>query len=295
MATTYEHILYDVDGPVATVTLNRPQALNAITPELEAELHRALDEADRDRAVRAIILTGAGRAFSAGYDMSAGDDARTGPLDPSGQSIADYIDFWYRNDTANVDKLLHVWRLTKPVIAAVNGWAMGGGFWYQLACDITIASERAVFAQPEVRHISNTTFLLAALVGWKVANRYALTGDHFDAQEALRIGLVNEVVPADQLMDRARALARRIAMVPEPSIRINKAVTMMGLHAAGVGAGMLLNGTLSALAHASHGPERDLLFEAQRRGGMRAFLDARDGAFAPEPFGPRSSEGSRPA
>ena len=76
--------------------------------------------------------------------------------------------------------------LAKPIIAAVNGGAMGGGFWYQLAADITIASDKAVFAQPEVRHISNSTFLFTALCGWKAANRWALTGDHFDADEALR-------------------------------------------------------------------------------------------------------------
>ena len=78
------------------------------------------------------------------------------------------------------------------MIAAVNGWAMGGGFWYQLAADITIASDKAVFAQPEVRHIPTSSFLFTALCGWKAANRWALTGDHFDAQEALRIGMVNE-------------------------------------------------------------------------------------------------------
>jgi Enoyl-CoA hydratase/isomerase len=79
-------------------------------------------------------------------------------------------------DKRYLQKLMHIWRLSKPVIAAVNGWAMGGGFWYQAVCEITIASEQAVFAQPEVRHISNTTFLFAAFCGWKAASRYALTG-----------------------------------------------------------------------------------------------------------------------
>src|SRR2546421_569732 len=83
----------------------------------------------------------------------------------------------------------------EPIIAAVQGWVMGGGFWYSLAADITIAADNAVFAQPEVRHTSNTTILFAALAGWKAAHRYALTGDHLDAAEALRLGLVNEVVP----------------------------------------------------------------------------------------------------
>ncbi|MFN8638571.1 MAG: enoyl-CoA hydratase/isomerase family protein [Dehalococcoidia bacterium] len=202
--------------------------------------------------------------------------------------VGEYIRWWERNDATNVDKLLHLWKLTKPVIAAVNGYAMGGGFWYVTASDITIASEAAVFAQPEVRHISNTTFLFTALVGWKVANRYALTGDHMSAQEALRIGLVNEVVPADQLLPRAMELARRIAKVPEPSVRLNKHIAMQGLLASGVQAGMLLNGALSALVHTSHLPERDEMFEAQRLGGMRGFLQVRDDKFHPEPFGPKS-------
>jgi enoyl-CoA hydratase/carnithine racemase len=159
-----------------------------------------------------------------------------------------------------------------------------------MACDITIASEQAVFAQPEVRHISNTTFLFAALAGWKAAHRYALTGDHIDAQEALRLGIVNEVVPADQLMPTARALAERIAKVPEPSVRLNKAVTCFGLQAAGLYSGMLLNGALSALAHTSHLPLRDSLLAAMQQGGMRAFLDKRDTPFRPEPFGPKSKK-----
>jgi enoyl-CoA hydratase/carnithine racemase len=210
-------------------------------------------------------------------------------LDPAGQTVGDYLKSWWDNDTKTVDKLMHIWHIGTPVIAAVNGWTMGGGFWYAMACDITIASDQAVFAQPEVRHISNTTFLFAALAGWKAAHRYALTGDHMDAQEALRLGIVNEVVSPDQLLSTARALAERIAQVPEPSVRLNKAITCYGLEAAGLRSGMLLNGALSALAHTSHQPVRDDLFAAMREGGMRAFLDKRDTPFRPEPFGPRST------
>ena len=166
---------------------------------------------------------------------------------------------------------------------------MGGGFWYSLACDITIAADNAVFAQPEVRHISNTTILFAALAGWKAAHRYGLTGDHLDAAEALRLGLVNEVVPLDQLLPKARALAERIAHVPEPSVRLNKAVTCYGLLAMGMGAGLLMNMPFSAMAHASYNAERGELMELMRTGGLKAFLEARDGAFRPEPFGPRQS------
>jgi enoyl-CoA hydratase/carnithine racemase len=288
---TKQDLLYQVDDSIATITFNRPERMNALTPDLEAALHGAFDRADADRAVRVIILTGAGRAFSAGYDQGQTGKAGTRHSDPKGKSHADYIEFWQRNDTNRVALWTHMWRLGKPIIAAVNGWAMGGGFWYQLAADITIASDQAVFAQPEVRHVSNTTFLLGALCGWKAANRWGLTGDHFDAQEALRIGMVNEVVPHDQLMERTRELAKRIALVPEPSVRLNKAVTMMGMQAAGVYSGLLLEGTLGALAHSSHNEFREQLLETQRTHGLKAYLEMRDGPFQPEPMGPRSAKG----
>src|SRR5262249_43924736 len=102
--------------------------------------------------------------------------------------------------------------------------------------------------------------------------------------------MVNEVVPHGQLMDTARALAKRIALVPEPSVRLNKAITMMGIQAAGLYSGLLLEGTLGALAHASHNEFREQLFEAQRTGGHRAYPAPRDGASQPEPMGPRSAK-----
>jgi enoyl-CoA hydratase/carnithine racemase len=288
---TSNDLLYSVEEGIATITLNRPERMNALTHDLEAELHRAFDKADIDRAVRVIILTGAGRAFCAGYDQAHTEGSGTRPLDPKGKSPAEYIEFWQRNDGSRIAYWTHMWRLGKPIIAAVNGWAMGGGFWYQLAADITIASDQAVFAQPEVRHVSNTTFLMGALCGWKAANRWGLTGDHFDAQEALRIGMVNEVVPHDQLIPATRALAKRIALVPEPSVRLNKAVTMLGIQAAGAYSGLLLEGTLGALAHSSHNEFRESLFEAQRTQGLKAYLEKRDGPFQPEPMGPRSAKG----
>lgn len=293
---TYRHVLYEVDGPVAIITLNRPEVLNAITQALETELHAALDQADADPVVRAIIVTGAGRAFSSGYDMGSPErdkDPNPWPADPSGYRMDEFVSYWDRNDSGDIDRLLHLWRLAKPVIAAVHGWALGGGFWYQLAADITIAADDAVFGQPEVRHTANTTFLFAALCGWKTANRFALTGDHIDAAEAHRIGLVNEVVPAARLLPRARELAQRISMVPEASVRLNKAITMRGLLAAGIQAGMLLNGPLSAMAHSSFGSDRERLMRALREGGTSAYLRARDGPFLPEPFGPRSAPQSR--
>ncbi|MFI0482976.1 enoyl-CoA hydratase/isomerase family protein [Actinomadura sp. 9N215] len=283
----YATILYEVGDAVATITLNRPEVMNALSSDLERELHDALRRAGADPDVRAIVLTGAGRAFCSGYDMSA-VEASNG-TDPAARYPADVIGDWYERNQGELDHLREIWSLPKPVIAAVNGWCMGGGFWYALACDITIASADAVFAQPEVRMTSSSIFLFAALCGWKSANRYTLTGDHFDAAEALRIGVVNEVVAPGELLPAARRLGRRIAQVPAASVRLNKAITMQGLRAAGVDSGLLLNGALNAMAHSSYGPERERLNAAKAEGGLRAFLSARDEPFRPEPFGPRSA------
>jgi enoyl-CoA hydratase len=285
---SYQDLQYSVEDKVALVVLNRPDRMNALSRNLEAEIHRAFDEADADRNVRAIILTGNGPGFCAGYDQAAAPASGVRHSDPQGKSHAEYIEHWQRHDGSRINNWTHMFSLGKPIIAAVNGWAMGGGFWYQLAADITIASDKAVFAQPEVRHVSNSTYLFTALCGWKAANRWALTGDHFDAHEALRIGMVNEVVPHDELMPRAKALAKRIALVPEPSIRLNKAIAMQGMLAAGGNAALLLEGALSALVHSSHNEDRERLFEAQRSKGLKAYLELRDGPFQPEPMGPRS-------
>ncbi len=286
-----KEILYAVDEGIATITLNRPERMNALTHALETEMHRLFDEADADRAVKVIILTGNGAAFCAGYDQAQTGKSGTRHSDPKGKSHAEFIEYWHRQDGARPAAWAHMWRVAKPIIAAVNGWAMGGGFWYQLAADITIASDQAVFAQPEVRHISNTSFLFAALCGWKAANRWGLTGDHFDAQEALRIGMVNEVVPHEELMEATRALARRLTLVPEPSLRFNKQITMLGIQASGVYSGLLLEGALGALAHSSHNEYRQALFDKQQSEGLKAYLEMRDGPFQPEPMGPRSAKG----
>jgi enoyl-CoA hydratase/carnithine racemase len=278
----YEQVLYEVDPPVATITMNRPAQMNALSPQLEAELHEALDEAAADSSVRAIILTGSGPAFSSGYDLARDR--------PEVQRHRDVLNRWIDTDWVHGSRMLHIMELPKPVIAAVNGWCLGGGLWYSLACDITIASEQATFGQPEVRMISNTSFLFPALVGWKNAHRYALTGDHFGADEALRIGCVNEVVPHDQLMERAHALARRLALVPPDSVRMNKALTIQGLQAMGLRNALTVGGLISSQVHSMTDAEDvEELYATQKAEGLRAFLQKRDGPFIPEPGGPRST------
>ncbi len=278
----YEFIMVSRDDTVATITLNRPDMMNALSHRLEWELHHALDAVDADPTARVIVLTGAGRAFSAGYDFDEdipGDDA----------TAASGLRNWLDINQRSTEGFMHVMELSTPVIAAVNGWCLGGGFWYALCSDITIASEDATFGQPEVRGISSSSVLFALLAGWKNAHRYTLTGDHFDAAEALRMGLVNEVVPADELLERACALAGRIAMVPADSVRLNKAITTYGLEAMGLRNAHNVMAFLATIAHASaDSPEVRHLDEAFRKGGIRAFLEARDRPFQPEPGGPRS-------
>ena len=285
----YENLLYDKQRKGVLITLNRPEALNALSRDLEDELHVALDEAEADPEIRYIILTGAGRAFSAGYDIAGGRAPTVWPYGlPEGSNIAEMLDGWRERDKPT--KFLHLWELTKPVIAAVNGWCMGGGSWYALFSHMTYASENAVFSQPEVRMISNTSFIWTLNAGYKNALRYSLTGDHIDAQEALRIGIVNQVIPQDDLVEECFKIGERIALVSPETVKINLYVATMGLEMMGLRNALILNGELSAFAHASK--REDVmrpLEEARESGGMRGFLTVRDGPFQPEPFGPRSA------
>lgn len=283
--TQYKYVSWIQDEEIAVITLNRPQQMNAISPELEEELHAALRSAERDPAVRAVVLTGAGNAFSAGYDISAEDE----PGGSRAERASDRLRRWWDVDMTAPARQLAIMRLGIPVIAAVNGWCLGGGMWYALCCDITIASAAAVFGQPEVRENQNSTFLLAALAGWKNAHRYALTGDHFDAAEALRMGIVNEVVPPDRLMTTATGLAKRIARLPAESVRVNKAITTFGLETMGLAAALNTGAMLSVIVHASaDSAELDELRRIRESQGLRASLVHRDAPFRPEPGGPRS-------
>ena len=290
---TYQNILYEKQRGGVLITLNRPELLNSINREMEAELHQAFDEADADPEVRAIVFTGSGRAFSAGYEMGRPDSPRAGLVwpygMPEGKNIAETIDGYRRSSKRETRNLMHMWELSTPIIAAINGWAVGGGSWYAIASHMTIASEQAVFAQPEVRHISDTSFFWTLAAGYKHALRYALTGDHIDATEALRIGLVNTVVPHDQLLEECFGIVERIAKVSPETVKVNLFVTTQGLNMMGLRNAITLNSEMAAIAHSSQREDfKRHLDEAQSSGGLRGFLQERDGPFQPEPFGPRS-------
>lgn len=289
MAYKYKWVICEKVGKVLKITMNRPEALNALNDALENDLHNALDEGDADPNVRCMVIAGEGKSFCPGYDMSVPEGEKS-ILDPARYaSVGNFLEYWQVRDYENIQhKQLHLFRLSKPVIAAVHGYCMGGGLWLAMACDMTYCSEDAVFAQPEVRHNSNSTFLVPALCGWKHASRWLLTGDHFDGKEAYRIGLVNDCVPKDQLIPTVMNVAKRVAMVPPHSVRSMKRMIMSGFLSYGLASALELCAAMSTLGHASHGPERDAMFAAQARKGFKGFLEARDGPFLPEPMGPKS-------
>lgn len=289
--TEYREILYNKQRGGVLITLNRPEAMNAISRSMIAELHQALDEVEKDSEIRAVVITGAGRAFSAGMDQGNRPGRTREKVWPygmaPGQSTAQLIDSW-RHDDRN---FLRLWEFGKPIIGAINGWAMGAGSWLALFTHITLAAENAVFSQPEVRHGSNTSFMWTLLAGFKNALRYGLVGDHVDAQEALRIGLVNKVVPADQLLEECFQIVERIALVPPETVKINLAVATMGLEMMGLRDALVLDNQLSVPAHVMLREEyRKPLDDARATEGIRKYLQLRDGPFQPEPFGPKSKK-----
>jgi enoyl-CoA hydratase/carnithine racemase len=218
--TSFETITYEVEDHILTITLNRPDRMNAFTHLMQNELIAAFDAADADDDIRAIIVTGAGRAFCAGADLSAGGatfdraarpDRKTAPLRPDGE--VEWSDDAVRDGGGRVT--LRIFKCLKPVIGAINGAAVGIGVTMQLAMDIRIASQDArfgfVFARRGIVPEAASSWFLPRLVGIQQALEWCYTGRVFAAQEALEGRLVSKVVPADELLPTARALAREIA------------------------------------------------------------------------------------
>lgn len=210
----YETLLTETTDGVLTITLNRPDVLNALNRQVLSDLKDVLRAAEADTAVRCLVLTGAGRGFCSGLDLTAGAqrDERS--------SVADGV-----RDNYNVI-VTRIRTMEKPVIAALNGVAAGAGMSFALACDIRIASEAAWFMPGFVRiglvPDSGGTIFLPLLVGYAKAAELAFTGDRVDAAEAHRLGLVNHVVPAAELMAHTHQLAARLAAMPTRAIGLTK-------------------------------------------------------------------------
>ncbi|HLB44495.1 MAG TPA: enoyl-CoA hydratase-related protein [Candidatus Limnocylindrales bacterium] len=247
---------------VLTLTLNRPDALNAFTVEMKEALLAALKDAARDKSVRVVIITGAGRAFSAGQDLKE----RQGP---------NVTDLGTELRTRYNPIILAMRRLEKPIIGAINGVAAGAGISVALACDILIASERATFMEAfgRVGLVPDTgsTWFLPRLVGPARAAEMIFTTDPVDATTAERIGLVNRVVPADKLMDEANALAARLAQAAPIALALAKRALNRALES-GLEEALEFEAQLQSIAGRSN----------DHKEGVAAFVEKRPARFSGE-------------
>ena len=256
---SYETLLYEKRDGVAIVTVNRPEKLNALNQRVMTELGACFVEINKDDGVRAVILTGAGeKAFVAGADineLAVQTPVQGKETSLAGQRVLDAIE-----------------NLGKPVIAAVNGYALGGGCELAMACTLRIASENARFGQPEVKlgiiPGYAGTQRLPRLVGKGLAHQMILTGDPITAAEAYRIGLVNQVVPLNELMSAAEALARKIVVNAPLAVKFAMEAVNHGMEMTAE-QGQFLEATLFGLCCTT----------ADMKEGTRAFLEKRPAKF----------------
>ena len=262
------YILARVEERVATITFNRPERRNAVGPEMLFALEVALDAADRDDAVRAVVLTGAGGAFCAGGDLKGMDESTRGERG-EGPGI-DAAIAWQRRNQRNTAG--RIYTMPKPVIASLPGAVAGAGLSLALACDLRIASENAVFTTAFARvgfsGDYGGTYFLTQVVGSAKARELYYLSERFDAKEAERLGLVHWVVPADALEDRTRALAQRLANGPSVAYRYMKE----NLNRA-VGGDVMECLDLEATHHVHTGRTHD------HRAAARAFVEKREPEF----------------
>ncbi len=252
------NVLKTVAGRVATLTINRPDKYNALNIPTRTELADALDEIEMDPDIRVVVITGAGdKAFVAGADISEFD----------GRAPVEQFDVMAARSIFNV-----VDSFPKPVIAAINGFCLGGGCELAMACDIRIASDKAQFGQPEVNlgllPGAGGTQRLPRLVGLGTAYKLMYTGERIAADEALRIGLADEVVPADKLMDRVRELAGTIAQKSPVALRLIKEAARASVRTS-LDEGLRHERALFALAFSSEDMAE----------GVKAFLEKRQADF----------------
>ena len=259
MSTT-ELIVDQCDG-VLTLTLNRPERLNAISGPMLAALSAELDRANVDPEIRVVVLTGAGRGFCSGLDLKA----RAANEDGGGSPDLRLFDL---HNTPPL--VLH--RMDKPVICALNGAAAGYGMDLALGCDIRIASDQAklgaVFVRRGVLPESGGTWYLPRLLGWAKAAEVAFMGDVLNAQRSLELGLVNRVVPHDQLMDEVAGVAARIASNAPYSVQATKRMMRLGM-----------DETFETAVDHTYLQLRPMFGSEDFREGMAAFLERRDPSF----------------
>jgi enoyl-CoA hydratase len=289
-SVTYETILSRVEGAVATIWLNRPDALNTIVPPMPEELEAAVHAAERDGAVKVIVLRGAGRSFCGGFDFGEGfhqwDETLTteGRWDPGKELIAtnSSVSGW-------VPKFMSLWHSPKPVITMVHGWCVGGGSELALCSDIVLMSEDARIGTPYSRLWGcHHAGLWVYRLGLARAKELALTGRALSGVEAAEIGLVNFAYPFESLEREAYALAGRLCSIPLNQLAamklvVNQAYENMGLRSTQM-IGSLLDGMLR------NTPEALRFVEAAGAGGVGAAVRERDAPFGDYSAGPASGK-----
>ena len=265
-------VTYAADGRVGIVTLNRPEKLNAITPDLRRLLVERFHEADADSSTGVVVLRAEGRSFCAGYDIGP-NPARAARR---GNALA-----WHESLTEDVELEMTPWDMRKPVIASVQGHCLGGGCEMVMMCDVTIAADDALFGEPEIR-FSNVgpALIMPFIVGLKRAREMLYLGDPIDAQTALSYGMVNRVVPRTELQTATMKFARRMALISSEALMATKLAINRGADAAGfrnaIRAGLDVLAPLYA-ARTEVGMKFD---EIREKEGLGAALRWRAGQFA---------------
>ena len=256
-------LIYAVDGPVALLTLNRPEKLNAVSSQMVAELNAALDRAEADEAIRVIVLNGAGRAYSAGFDLDTGEEG-------SGRDV-DALRRMLRRD---FDVIMRFWHSPKPTLAAVHGYCLGSGMEMALACDLTIAGAGCRFGAPEVQFGSGIiTMIIPWLVGAKFAKELLLLGeDQVSAERALAMGLVNRVVADEAVLDTTLAMARDIAANGRLAVALTKQAINRSYDIMGMRQAMEQALELDVIVEASDTPESRAFYDMVAAQGAKAAI-----------------------
>lgn len=262
-----ETLVLSIDAGAAHVVLNRPQRLNALDAQMKRELHAVMDALEADPAVGAIVVSGAGRAFSAGMDLK--DDA-AGAV--QGEQA------WRRVLAADLALIMRFWDSPKPTIAAVHGFCLAAACELAMACDVTIAEQGTFLGEPELRFGTViTAMLMPLLCGPKIAKELLLSADdRVSAERAERIGLVNHVVPQGEGVATALRMARRMASLDRDAVRLTKQAIHASFDAMGLRQSLQANLDLAAQIEGLETPSRRTFKEITQREGLKAALAWRD-------------------
>jgi len=274
--TSFEVVLFEKQDRVAVITLNRPEKRNVLNARMRQELMAALQAAEEDEGIRAIIVTGAGGVWSAGAELGS---------DPTGSERSHTVEEWLLSKRRLFLDQLWVRNMSKPTISAVKGYCLGAAFEWCLNLDMIIAAESARFGGPELHHGSIQLTRLPFYVGFQMAKKMYLTGDMITGREAERIGLVMECVPDDELMETALRLARRISQNSPQALMFNKWMIDSVADSMGWMNALSHGTTWDAVCHSvMHQPHTETagLFKISKEKGVREFLKAREAKFPPE-------------